>query len=254
MFDNGYSLIMVYLLGGLAGTLYETYLNFHRRKGFVVCSGSIVTPFNFVYGFGGIVIFLSFFGLEPYFLTWWCWAVILVCGTFLGGFVEYILSFLEEKICHTRSWDYTGRKGSINGRTTIPIMIGWGFLCLFVMYGVFYPMMHYLIQPYILAYGDAALAYHITLVSLMGICCMDLVFVLVAIIRYSTRAEGRSIMFVGERFLDIVFSDSFMAMHFPQSRKTTLPTGIKSVGELRTYVDRRHNELRSLFTIGRKGE
>lgn len=69
MFDNGYSLILVYLLGGLAGTIYETFLNFKRKKGFVFCSGSIVTPFNFVYGFGGILIFLSFFGLEPYFMT-----------------------------------------------------------------------------------------------------------------------------------------------------------------------------------------
>ena len=101
MFDNGYSLILVYLLGGLAGTIYETFLNLKRKKGFVFCSGSIVTPFNFVYGFGGILIFLSFFGLEPYFMTSWCWAVILGCGTFLGGFVEYMLSFLEEKICHT---------------------------------------------------------------------------------------------------------------------------------------------------------
>lgn len=253
MFDHGYSLILVYLLGGLAGTIYETYLNFHRKKGFVICSGSIVTPFNFVYGFGGIIIFLSFFGLEPYFMTPWCWAVILVSGTFLGGFVEYILSFLEEKICHTRSWDYTGRKGSINGRTTVPIMIGWGFLCLLVMYGVFYPMMHYLIEPYILAYEQPTIAYHIVLITLMSICCIDLFFVLIAIIRYSRRAEGKStIFYTNGRFLDIIFSDTFMALHFPQSRKTDLLRGIRSVDELKTYVNTRNKEMKSLFTIDKK--
>lgn len=252
MFDNGYSLILVYLLGGLAGTIYETFLNLKRKKGFVFCSGSIVTPFNFVYGFGGILIFLSFFGLEPYFMTSWCWAVILGCGTFLGGFVEYILSFLEEKICHTRSWDYTGKVGSINGRTTVPIMIGWGFLCLIVMYGVFYPLMHYLIQPYVLKYENAALAYHLTLIVLISLCAVDLVFVLIAIIRYSRRAEGKSTLFTGGYFLDIVFSDTFMALHFPNARKTNLMRGVKSMNDVKTYLGNRKKEMKSLFTIKTK--
>lgn len=252
MLDHGYSLILVYLLGGLAGTLYETFLNLKRHNGFRICSGSLVTPFNFVYGFGGVIIFLSFFSLEPYFLTWWCGLVILVSGTFLGGIVEYLLSFLEEKICHTRSWDYTGKIGSINGRTTIPIMIGWGFLCLIVMYGVFYPMMRYLINPYILDDPNKTHIYHVALLCLICLCAIDLVFVLVAILRYSRRAEGKPTIFTNGHFIDVVFSDTFMAIHFPNARKTSLQRGFLSLDDVRVYFDKRKKEVKTLFKTSDK--
>lgn len=247
MFDYGYSLILVYLLGGLAGTLYETYLNLKRKKGFVFCSGSIVTPFNFVYGIGGVLIYLSFFKLFPFLLTGWAWIIILISGTFLGGLVEYILSYLEEKICHTKSWDYTGKVGSINGRTTLPIMIGWGFLCLLVMYGVFYPLMTYLIKPYILDNPSAASIYHLVLSILICICAVDLFFVVLAILRYSQRSEHKPGFLPMGRIIDAIFSDSFMALHFPNSRKTTLLHGIKGPADIKKYAESRKEDFKALF-------
>ena len=51
-----YKAIFIYMLGGLVGTLWETILNLCRGRGFVFCNGSILTPFNFVYGVGALVI------------------------------------------------------------------------------------------------------------------------------------------------------------------------------------------------------
>ena len=50
--------VYIYLLGGLVGTVYETILNLVKGKGFVFCNGSILTPFNFVYGAGAVFIIM----------------------------------------------------------------------------------------------------------------------------------------------------------------------------------------------------
>lgn len=92
----------------------------------------------------------------------------------------------------------------------------------------------------------------LTLIVLISLCAVDLVFVLIAIIRYSRRAEGKSTLFTGGYFLDIVFSDTFMALHFPNARKTNLMRGVKSMNDVKTYLGNRKKEMKSLFTIKKK--
>ena len=70
--------------------------------------------------------------------------------------------------------------------------------------------------------------------------------------RSSRRAEGKSTLFTGGYFLDIVFSDTFMALHFPNARKTNLMRGVKSMNDVKTYLGNRKKEMKSLFTIKKK--
>ena len=121
------------MLGGLVGTVCETLLNLARGRGFVYCNGSIFTPFNFVYGVGAIVIVLGLGNFQKW------WQVYLI-GAAGGGIVEYALSFLEEIVLGTRSWDYSGKLLNINGRTTLPYMAFWGLLCLAVVFVVYDPL------------------------------------------------------------------------------------------------------------------
>ena len=62
--DYGYGLILMYLVGGLAGNIYETCLNLVKRRKFVYSNGSVSTPFNFVYGIGSVAICLGLIGLK----------------------------------------------------------------------------------------------------------------------------------------------------------------------------------------------
>lgn len=122
-----YKAIFIYMLGGLVGTLWETILNLCRGRGFVFCNGSILTPFNFVYGVGALVIIACLHNQTK----WW---EVYLMGAVGGGVVEYLLNFLEEKILGTRSWNYTGKFLNINGRTTLIYMAFWGLLCLAVIF------------------------------------------------------------------------------------------------------------------------
>lgn len=194
-------IVFIYMLGGLVGTLWETILNLCRGRGFVFCNGSIFTPFNFVYGIGAVVIIVCL-----HTQTKW-WEVYLI-GAFGGGVVEYILSFLEEKILGTRSWDYSGKLLNINGRTTLIYMAFWGLLCLAVMFLVYKPLMKGLdmIPPETL---------RIIAIVMAVIILLDLTVTVSTLLRYAARHAGRSAFTPLGGFIDRVCNDAFMKRRFP---------------------------------------
>lgn len=196
-----YKLVLIYALGGIVGTVWETVLNLCRGRGFVFCNGSILTPFNFVYGTGAVVIILLLRNKKK----WW---QIFVIGALGGGAVEYGLSFLEEAVLGTRSWDYTGKFLNINGRTTVPYMLFWGLLCLAVILVIYRPLDNLLeILP--------KTALKIVAAVLACWIAADWVMTVSALVRYSARADGAEALTFFGRWIDSVFGDAFMKKRFP---------------------------------------
>lgn len=204
--------VFAYVLGGVVGTLWETVLNFCKGNGFVYCNGSIFTPINFVYGFGALVIwiFLANSNRKPY-MTY-------IYGAIGGGIVEYLLNFLEEKILGARSWDYSNEFLNINGRTTIPFMLFWGLLCLAVVYGVYNPLAK--------IYDKCPKKVMTTIaIVLLAIVVTDLTITVTALARYSARQQGVAAKTELGLFLDRVFSDDYMKLHFPNQKKLSENSG-----------------------------
>lgn len=204
--------VFAYVLGGVVGTLWETVLNFCKGNGFVYCNGSIFTPINFVYGFGALVIwiFLANSNRKPY-MTY-------IYGAIGGGIVEYLLNFLEEKILGARSWDYSNEFLNINGRTTIPFMLFWGLLCLAVVYGVYNPLAK--------IYDKCPKKVMTTIaIVLLAIVVTDLAITVTALARYSARQQGFAAKTELGLFLDRVFSDDYMKLHFPNQKKLSENSG-----------------------------
>ena len=204
--------VFAYVLGGVVGTLWETVLNYCKGNGFVYCNGSIFTPINFVYGFGALVIwiFLANSNRKPY-MTY-------IYGAIGGGIVEYLLNFLEEKILGARSWDYSNEFLNINGRTTIPFMLFWGLLCLAVVYGVYNPLAK--------IYDKCPKKVMTTIaIVLLAIVVTDLTITVTALARYSARQQGFAAKTELGLFLDRVFSDDYMKLHFPNQKKLSENSG-----------------------------
>ncbi|MGN1077041.1 MAG: putative ABC transporter permease, partial [Candidatus Gallimonas sp.] len=196
--------VVVYLIGGLVGTVWETLLNLVRGDGFRYCNGSIFTPFNFVYGTGALFIVCVLRNRTK----WW---EVYLAGALGGGAIEYLLSFLEEGILGTRSWDYSNLPLNLNGRTTLPIMIFWGALCLFVVFVVYRPLNAWL--------GSLPSAMLRTFcVAAFVFLLLDGVITVSALLRYVARNAGRApLTFVG-RLVDVLFDDSFMRLRFPSMK------------------------------------
>lgn len=120
--------IVLFFIYSLAGWLIEMIPATIREKKFVD-RGFLVGPYCPIYGCGVILITLL---LQKYaddvvvtfFLS------VIICGT-----LEYLTSYIMEKIFKTRWWDYSNNKFNINGRicleTLVPFGIG-GVLVLFV--------------------------------------------------------------------------------------------------------------------------
>lgn len=210
--DNGYNLILVYMIAGLAGTLWETLLYLVRDHRFVMSNGSISTPCNFVYGMGGVVIAATLVNVWQYPLA------VYAIGCILGGFTEYTVATLEEWICHTRSWDYTGRIGSIRGKTTIPIMLLWGILCLFIVYFMFLPFIIFFVKPILLATPERAGIYHIVMLCCMAYIIWDLGWVLSLMVRHQERAIGKKPKTLFGIIDDKLFPEEYVAFHFPNAQ------------------------------------
>lgn len=196
-----YDLIYIFVVGGLLGTIYEVLLTLALHGVLEDRSGSILTPFNYVYGVGALSIFLVMYKLKNP-------LSILALGTILGGVVEYGLSLFQEYILGSRSWDYSARPLNINGRTTIPYMLVWGVLCYLAMRFVFPALLKYIHKIPTSVRKWLGLA-------LLAVILIDAVISLLAIVRYSQRAKGvffdNSLM----ALIDSIFDDQFMRRHFP---------------------------------------
>lgn len=199
-----YKAVCVYLLGGLVGTVWETLLNLCRGKGFVFCNGSLFTPFNFVYGFGALAIVLCLQSQTQ------IWKVYLI-GALGGGVVEYLLSFLEEKLLGTRSWNYKGKFLNINGRTTVVYMAFWGLLCTAIIFLVYNPLSGWLdtlpLKPMV-----------IFAIAETVILSVDLLATVSAIFRYAERNAGKRGLLPLAKLIDRFCNDDFMKKRFPNMK------------------------------------
>ncbi len=210
--DGGYNLIFIYLLSALAGNVYETVMFLFRRRKFVFSNGSITTPFNFVYGIGAVAICASTIWVSDH---WWA---VMLSGALLGGIVEYILSFLEEKILHTRTWDYRYMKFNVNGRTGLLPIAVWGALSLLVLYGVYFPLVRHIVEPYFLSAPSRAQTYHTVLTVLICYCAFDLLLTTFVVMRYQRRNNGVPAKNGFIRVVDKVFNDRYMERHFENTK------------------------------------
>lgn len=199
-----YKSVCVYLLGGLVGTVWETLLNLCRGKGFVFCNGSLFTPFNFVYGFGALVIVLCLQSQTQF------WKVYLI-GALGGGVVEYLLSFLEEKLLGTRSWNYEGKFLNINGRTTIVYMAFWGLLCVAVIFLIYRPLSRWLDTLPVKKMVIFAIIMTVFL-------SLDLLATVGAIFRYAQRNAGKEGFLWIAQIFDRLCNDEFMLRRFPNMK------------------------------------
>lgn len=196
--------VFIYMLGGALGTLWEIIFNLVKLHRYVECSGSVFSPFNPVYGSGALVIV---FCLKKFRQPW----QVFTFGAVAGGAVEYFLSYCEETILGTRSWNYTGWMMDINGRTTVPIMLVWGVLCMFVVFLLYRPLDKFFERLPQKTFRILGICFLVLLVA-------DMTITSCALFRYVDRAKDVPPSNPFEVWLDTVFDDDFMGHRFPSMR------------------------------------
>ena len=90
--------------------------------------GFLIGPYCPIYGFGGLTITLYLTQYKDNLLTVFFLSII-VCSI-----LEYITSYLMEKIFKARWWDYSDRKFNLNGRICGENAIAFGVVSIIILY------------------------------------------------------------------------------------------------------------------------
>lgn len=122
--------ILFSFIGWISEVIYVGVTSAHK----FVNRGFLYGPLCPVYGFGGVMILM----LPP--LLYKTWIPLFFASMILCTIVEYFVSWLMEKLFHTRWWDYSHYKIQLNGRICLLNSILFGFLGVAVIHFV-YPLM-----------------------------------------------------------------------------------------------------------------
>lgn len=112
------------VLGWLAEVLF---VHFHEHQP-LKNRGFLFGPYCPIYGFGALLmtLYLPKYTDDP--LT------IFLLAIFISGLLEYITSYLMEKLFHARWWDYSKKPFNIEGRVCFENLIYFGLGALFSLY------------------------------------------------------------------------------------------------------------------------
>lgn len=188
----------VFIIGSLIGYGVETIVAIIQNGHFASRQGLLYGPLIPVYGVGLVVYYLVISKIKDKSNF-----EIFIITMILGGIVEYLFSFFQEKLFGTVSWDYSNLWFNINGRTSLLHCLYWGTGgILFVKY--VYPFIEKIINKLdLLALKHITVILIVLLVFDVGISC-------VASSRQKERVEGVAASSNLDRFCDEHYPDSVM--------------------------------------------
>ncbi len=120
-------LFLIFMFYSFLGYLCEIVCSSIKQKK-LVNRGFLCGPYCPIYGVGALFIlfFLLRFKKDP--------ILVYVLGAILTSALEYITSFLLEKIFHNKWWDYSNEKFNLNGRVYLFNSLLFGFGSLVIIY------------------------------------------------------------------------------------------------------------------------
>lgn len=119
--ERFYDVVLCFFLFGFVGWVCESvFCSINEKK--LVNRGFLNGPLCPVYSFGGLAV--------VYLLAPWQnnIPVLFVFGTIVTSAIEYITSWVLEKLFATKWWDYSEEKYNINGRVCLKFSILFGLL------------------------------------------------------------------------------------------------------------------------------
>lgn len=160
--------IALFFIYSFAGWLMESVSDTIRKKKFVN-RGFLIGPYCPIYGAGVILITILLRKYREDILATFFMSII-ICGV-----LEYMTSYIMEKIFKARWWDYSNRKFNINGRICLETLIPFGIAGTFITI---------VINPFLLKYISMVpdLVMHIFTVVFLAIYFTDMIVSLKIII------------------------------------------------------------------------
>lgn len=115
----------VFIIGSFLGWIIETIWCLIKNKHYESRKGLIYSPLTPVYGVGAMVveIIVNILNIRKNIFKF-------LVGVIASTIIEYLFSFLQEKIFSSKSWDYRQKFCNINGRVNLTYSLFFGLISL----------------------------------------------------------------------------------------------------------------------------
>ena len=203
-----YSILLLFLIGGVAGDLAET-LFCRVRLGWWMSRSSVVWgPFSIVWGLALAAATLMLYRYRDKTASFF-----FVAGTVLGGLYEYLCSVFTELVFGAVFWDYSAIPFNLGGRINLLYCFFWGFAAVAWFKGL-YPLLARLIAK-IPPRPGKVLVWALTVFM-----AVNMAFSALALSRYSARAAGDPADQPWEQYMDAHYGDDVMERIYPYAKMT----------------------------------
>lgn len=111
---------LVFMFYSFAGWLMEVIISFFQKRK-IINRGFLVGPICPIYGTGALLLSFIVSSVET--------PLVIFCVAVVGSAIlEYVVSYLMEKIFRVRWWDYTDQPFNLNGRICISAALSFGVI------------------------------------------------------------------------------------------------------------------------------
>lgn len=203
-----YKLVSLFFIGAFLGDLIETV--FCRVTAGVWMSRSSVVwgPFSIVWGLAIVLATLILYNYRNK-----SDGFLFIFGTVLGGAYEYLCSVFTEIAFGTVFWDYSEIPFNLGGRINLLYCFFWGIAAV-VWLKILYPVLSRYIEKIPMKAGKWMT--WILLVFMLVNMCVSVM----ALSRYSERAQGIPAQSGWEQTMDERFADERMERIYPNAIRT----------------------------------
>ena len=120
-------IFLLFIIYSFLGWIVEVIANLIENKKFIN-RGFLIGPYCPIYGVG-LLIIINF--LKSYVDSY---IIVFVMSMFICMTLEYLTSYVMEKLFNARWWDYSDKKFNINGRVCLETTIPFGLGGMAIMY------------------------------------------------------------------------------------------------------------------------
>lgn len=127
IYEISYIFLMFYIYSIIGYICELIYIFFHNNFKFRD-TGFLYGPYCPIYGFGALIVIFALKKYENDLIALFFLSVIFT------GVLEYITSYLMEKLFNNKWWDYSEKKFNINGRVCLSMALLFGLLSVLVVH------------------------------------------------------------------------------------------------------------------------
>lgn len=204
---NFYKIALICFAGSFAGVIVEMLWCLLTNGYLESRAGLVYGPFNLLYGVGAVAVSLVLYRYRNRRTL-----ISFIGGMLAGSAIEYLLSWAQETVFGSVSWDYSHLPFNLNGRICLMYSVCWGFLGVFWIKSL-YPRLAKLILKIPNDIGKAVT------IALCIIFLFDAVVSTLAVERWSRRLDGTAPDTAYGRMMDERFPNErleriYANMHF----------------------------------------